>query len=344
MKKLLFLLPLLLVGCSYLLPEHPYYLAHEVELLTPDASERWVYFYGDPMIVELEGQELVLEARPSRSPWAVPGALSVNGMPLYRELLPPLAPEVTLEATPRGYYLRTRTDLLASWLFDGEAWYKLGGPLEAGQTAYLRPEPARPGFGHMTRDEAAVLRHEIEARARGRAVAVFERATPVHPPYRFVPAPWVYRRASLRVLEGVEMVNLSAPWRVLAEGTQSAYSGRSPYVALACSPSAKEDLWRLAQGRRVPRPPLPPAFYKQSCIAGFFWGLKPTGGYRVKVRDVAIEDGSAEIYLNLISPPPGALTTQQLTSPYVLVELEAPVRFAYFYDQKGHALGRARAR
>jgi len=59
---------------------------------------------------------------------------------------------------------------------------------------------------------------------------------------------------------------------------------------------------------------------------------------------VAIEDGSAEIYLNLISPPPGALTTQQLTSPYVLVEIEAPVRFAYFYDQKGHALGRARAR
>jgi len=348
-KGFLLLFALLgLAGCRYLLPESPYFVVHEIELLFPEASERWAYFYGDPMAVSLEGETLVLQPPPEdeRSPWAVPGALWVNGMPLWREVLPPVRPEVEARYDPFSgvFEIRTGTDLKSSWYYDGFEWYRLSGPVAAGRRVYVRPQPAQPRFENLTNGELRVIKNELVARGRGEPFLVFERARPVHPPYRFEPEPWVYLAASLRVQK--EIVKVSQPlldWRVLDTGSYAAYRGKEPYALLACSREALEELWDLAYGRKIPKPK-PPELAPGRCLAGFFWGLKPSGGYRIEVRSGRRVGDRAEFVLELKTPPPGSLTTQALTSPFVLIELMGPVEEVRFYDLEGALLAQAYAR
>jgi len=335
-----------LMGCEIVLPQHPYYNAHEIELLFPEASERWVYFYGDPMVVELEGQTLTLAPGKEPSPWAVPGALWVNGMPLWREVLPPVRPEVWAEYDPfaRAFKVYARTDVRASWYYDGATWYRLTGPLAAGAEVVARPERRTFTGEKLTPDEAKVIRTELELRAKGRPLVVFEREKPVHPPYRFSPAPWIYLRSSFRVQDELpEVIILNqATWKVLDQGNYAAYRDKTPLAYLACSEEGVRQLWQLAYGNRLPAPTPPSPDGR--CYAGFFWGLKPTGGYRVEVVSGRVEGGVAEFVLNLVSPPPGALTTQALTSPFVLIEIRGEVSEVRFLDPEGRLLARALAR
>jgi len=348
-RSLLFLLLLLagLTGCTLVLPESPYYNAHEIEFLFPEASERWVYFYGDPMTVTLEGQALILEPpRNAPSPWAVPGALWVNGMPLWREVLPPAAPKVKASYDPftDAFRIRTETELRSSWYYDGRTWYKLTGELPAGRTAVAEPKEQSLELKWLTRGELRVVKAELEARAHDQPFVLFERAHTLHPPYRFEPSPWIYLATSLRVQK--EIPKVSTPiyeWRVLKSGSYAAYADREPAAYLACSPQGAAELWDLAFGNRLPKPS-PPALAPGHCLAGFFWGQKPTGGYRIEVRSGRIAGGLAEFTLELKTPPPGALTTQALTSPFVILELYRPAEEVRFYDLEGRLLARAFAR
>ena len=349
MKRLslvILLIAFVLAGCRLVTPEHPYFSAHEIELLFPEASERWVYFYGDPMTIELEGERLVLEpAGDEPSPWALPGALWVNGMPLWREVLPPVRPEVKASYDPfaGAYVLETEAGLIASWYYDGETWWRLSGPVPAGKEVLRVPEEGGFRPSGLTPDEVRVVRRELELRARGRPLVVFQRTGPVHRPYRFEPRPWVHRLASLRVQRGVPRRAAPAlPWRVLKTGSYAAYKGRAPMAYLACSPRGVAELWDLAYGNRLPKA-APPVLEPGRCLAGFFWGLKPTGGYRIEVRGGRVSRRVAEFALELKAPPPGALTTQALTSPFVLIELFRPVDEVRFVDPDGKLLARALA-
>ena len=347
MKRLslaLLLAALFLGGCRLITPERPYFNVHEIELLFPEASERWAYFYGDPMEVLLDGERLTLEL-PGRepSPWAIPGALWVDGMPLWREVLPPVRPQVraTYDPFAKAYAIDTGVDLLASWYYDGVVWWRLSGPIEAGKTVLKVPEeqPFRPQ--RLTPNEARVVRRELELRARGRPLLVFERAAPVHRPYRFEPRPWVHRLASLRIQR--EIRERSTPlvtWKVRETGSYAAYRGRTPVAYLACSPRGVAELWELAYGNRLPKA-RPPVLERGRCLAGFFWGMKPTGGYRIEVLGGRVAGRTASFTLELKTPPPGALTTQALTSPFVILELFRPVEEVRFYDPKGKLLARA---
>ncbi len=344
-KGFLVLLALLpLVGCRLVLPEHPYYNAHETELLTPTASERWVYFYGDAMTVDLEGQPLALAPGNGGSPWAVPGALWVNGMPLWRELRPPVRPQVQAGYDPATgeMVVETRTALAASWYYDGFSWYKLGGYLAAGKTVVYTPKPAAPRFGNLTPGENRVIVAELEARARGRRMVVFDRAFPVFPRYRFDPAPWVYRRTSLRVQTELPYrpVVTVRPWRLLKSGGYAAYKGRTPLAYLACTQKGVGELWQLAFGNQRPVPP-PPTLAPGHCLAGFFWGLKATGGYQVTVLSGRLEGKVFAVRLDLKKPAPGAIVTQALTSPFVLLDLGVRPAEVRFFDAKGRLLARA---
>ncbi len=336
-----------LSGCRYLLPESPYFNVHEIEFLFPESSERWLYFYGDPMTVVLEGQALVLEPRRSApSPWAVPDALWVNGMPLWREVLPPAAPQVKALYDPysEAFRIVSETRLRSSWYHDGEHWYRLTQELAADTTAVVRPTREELKLAFLNAGELRVVRSELRARAHGQPFVLFERARPLHPPYRFEPRPWLYLTSSLRVQKEIPKVEIPIrSWRVVKAGNYAAYRDREPYALLACSRQGIAELWALAFGNQLPRP-APPEVAPGHCLAGFFWGLKPTGGYRVEVRSGKVEGGLAEFTLELKAPPPGALTTQALTSPYLILELFRPVEEVRFYDLEGQLLARAFAR
>jgi len=336
-----------LSGCRYLLPESPYFNVHEIEFLYPESSERWLYFYGDPMTVLLEEQILVLEPpRKSDSPWAVPGALWVNGMPLWREVLPPAAPEVEASFDPftKAFKIVTRTDLRSSWFYDGKTWYRLTGELPAGQSEIAHPTRETIKLERLTLGELRVVRAELRNRARGQPMLIFERAHRLHPYYRFEPKPWIYRTTSIRIQKEIPKVRVPLyEWRVVENGSFAAYNGREPYAMLACSQESVIELWSLAFGRRFPRPE-PPDLPPGHCLAGFFWGQKPTGGYRVEVRSGKVVGDVAIFSLELTAPPPGTLTAQVLTSPYVILEVLQPVREARFFDLEGNLLARAFAR
>jgi hypothetical protein len=81
--------------------------------------------------------------------------------------------------------------------------------------------------------------------------------------------------------------------------------------------------------------------FRTRSVAAFFWGLKPTGGYGIEVLGVTYLGDTARVVLNLISPRPGAIVTQALTSPYVLLELNR-VKRVVFTDPAGRTLAEAR--
>jgi len=357
LKKLaLTLLVLALPACVPVLEANsgPSYSVSEIELLTREASERWVYFYGDPVRVDLDGTSLELQTPPPQHHvWAVPGALWVSGEPLFREVLPALRlPARTVEAVPAfEYYTKTKVDLKGVWVYDG-GWYQLSGPLKAGESVQSEGRPEYPEIDGLTEAETKVILREALARNPARPLVVYQLADPVFPAYRFQPRPRYYRRAALALQYGVEkeIVLDSSPnprpgWKLLAKGTMSAYQDPTPLGLLAQSERTfASQVWPLAAGNRVPRPAPPELDFDRQSVAAFFWGLKRSGGYAIEVQSVNMRGDVLEVRLVLHRPPPGAIVTQALTSPYVLISVAGKPRLVRFYDQNGKLLTQAAAK
>ena len=353
LRKLVFvLLTLALAACVPVVESYqgPRYSVGEIELLTPDASERWVYFYGDPQTIVLDGTTLDLQPPPTQQHiWAVPGALWVSGQPVFREVLPALQlPARTIESFPfSDYYVETTADLKSSWIYDG-VWYRLSGPVPANAKRKADPERDVPTFTGLTSNETAIIVREILARNPTRPVVVYQLEDPVFPNYRLDPRPFDYRKASLAVQYGIEQELVldfspsepaTSAWRVLAQGTMSSYKDATPFAILVEDENTfNRYVWPLARGNRLPRPAPPEVDFGRESVAAFFWGLKHSGGYSIEVANVEMNGDVLEVRLILKKPAPGMIVTQALTSPYVLIAVEGKPRLARFYDQNGNLL------
>lgn len=341
----LLLLPLL-TACQVL--EGTGYRVAEAQLLFPEATERWTYFYGEPREVRLGEKTLRLEKAAGESLWAVPGAVWVDGNPVLREVGPALRPVAEAVRGISGNLLevRTQANLRATWLYDGVGWVRLTATMREGEKRTL-VQPANyltPDLYAFTGSESQVLLREVLARRGGRQVVVFELSEPVLRPLSLDPAPDSYRVGTLLVQYGlrVELVTPpTPPYRVLDRGANAAYQETEPRAFLANNPTRFAEVWNLAVGNRLPRPPAPSVDFRTRSVAAFFWGLKPTGGYSMEVVGVTYGGGAARVILNLQSPRPGAVVTQALTSPYVILELERVGRVV-FADPSGRVLAEAR--
>lgn len=353
-KLSLGLLALALSACvPIIVNTGPQYRVTELELLTPEASERWTYFFGDPQTIYLDGRPLVLEPAPAHGHiWAFPGALWVDGQPNLREVLPALRlPAQTVEALPGfNYVVETRTDLEGAWLYDG-TWYRLAGTLKAGSRIQSDGVPAYPVLHGLERAQAKVILNEILARAGNRAVVVYQLKDAVYPDYRFEPQPRSYDKVSLAVQYGLPKEFVLGPvtppgpaWKVLEQGTFSAYADTQPEAFLAVTEETYlNKVWPLANGRRVPTPPAPAVDFRRESVAAFFWGTKPTGGYSIKPVRLYLKNNVLVVQLKLIKPKPGSLVTQAITSPYLLLRVEAKPTKVRFIDEKGNLLKEAQA-
>ena len=346
MRKGLLAALLLLSACQVL--EGSGYRVTEVQFLFPEATERWTYFYGEPRVVELDGRPLRLEAPQGENLWAFPGALWVEGSPVLRATYPSRPPVAEAVRGVSGSLLQVRAQapLLATWLYDGVGWVRLTGSLREGEERTL-VQPANyqtPRLFPLTEEESAVVLREVLARRGGKPVVVFELREPPLPPLRLSPAPDAYRIARLQVQYGLRLEPVMPPapiFRVLGQGTQAAYQEEAPLALLANDPTSFNRLWALAVGNQLPRPAAPAVDFRNRSVAAFFWGLKPTGGYGLKVVGVAYAGERARVVLSLSAPKPGAITTQALTSPYVVLELQK-VRRVVFADTSGKVLAEAR--
>ena len=323
------------------------YRVAEAQLLFPEATERWAYFYGEPREVRLSEKTLRLERPRGESLWAVPGALWVDGNPLLREVGPALKPPAEAVRGVSGSLLEVRAQapLRSSWLYDGGGWVRLTGGLREGERRTL-VQPASyqiPELYALTAPETQVLLREVLARRGGRQVALFELAEPVLKPLPLDPAPEAYRVGALAVQYGlkVEIVAPPAPlFRVLDRGVNAAYQEEAPRAFLANDPNRFAEVWNLVVQNRLPRPPAPSVDFRTRSVAAFFWGFKPTGGYGLEVAGVTYAGDAARVVLTLIAPRPGAIVTQALTSPYVVLALQK-VRRVVFTDPSGRTLAEA---
>jgi hypothetical protein len=104
-------------------------------------------------------------------------------------------------------------------------------------------------------------------------------------------------------------------------------------------------LWNRAYGAQLSPPRLPELDFRRESVIAVFLGQRPSGGYGVSVRDLRLEGGDVILLLEERQPGPGDITTQALTSPWLMLRVARPnLRAAWIRDaQTGNLIGVAQA-
>jgi hypothetical protein len=90
-------------------------------------------------------------------------------------------------------------------------------------------------------------------------------------------------------------------------------SGRK--AVLAGSDDDYRRLWPELIGEGAP----PQVDFENSAVVFLLAGSRPTGGWSIVARGVAIESDTVVIDAKVEGPPRGAIVTQALTSPYAVI-------------------------
>ncbi len=118
------------------------------------------------------------------------------------------------------------------------------------------------------------------------------------------------------------------PFETVEQGDHSGVQAEGGRVVR--SPAAWEALWAEHAAGRVPAPPLPPVDFSREMVLAYFLGEKPTAGYAVEIREIAVSEGRVLVHVAVTTPPAGAPVLQVLTQPFHIVRAlrsELPVEF-----------------
>ena len=80
--------------------------------------------------------------------------------------------------------------------------------------------------------------------------------------------------------------------------------------------------WKALWAEHAPGRPMPKVDFGKSMVLGIFLGTRNTGGFEVRITGVRREGGSLLVTWQESIPPPDAIVTQMLTSPFHLVQVE----------------------
>lgn len=358
MRTLLALFALLsLTSC---LPEEdPVPSLHDIALYSNASDLRGLYgyFYGPPGTLSISGQEVAL-SEPStdepaedalKTPLAVPSALRVNGSPYLQIPLDNLSPPPTrVQRIPLTSDVQLEVGVGSQArevvYFDGRKWFTLATDPDPTRRARIVPRErigALSGLGELTPDEAAMLEGVLAERAPVAVTLLPEDRVPT----RRVGGVPEYRRTALYVQQTVptdDSAYTPPPqellWNVVAEGNQ-ALSAEQPSFQIVRSRADLAEVWNKAYGSRLTPPPLPDINFRRETVVAAFLATQPTGGYALEVRDVSLEEGEAYVNVEVIEPEAGAITTQALTTPWVLVRIvREGLNAAWFRDRTTNQL------
>ena len=316
---------------------------HDVAI-TGVLNERFTYVYGEPRSFRLEGEEVTLgpaDASARRAPLAVTGALWIDGRPFLQSPVEsrPAPAEVRRIPLTTDVVVRTEAATRALLYFDGNLWFVLGEDDQAGleQRVTPRPRTARlRGLGELTMAEADVIADYLERLGDALVVAVL---TGDDVPRRSIDGLAEYRATALHVQRGLptdESAFRPAPrtlqWEVVASGQQAVGVSR-PSFRLVRNEDELRALWNQLHGASLNVPPLPRADFARETLLVVMMGQRPSGGYRVEVRDVSLEGGDLFVDVRFVEPAPDAVTTTVLTSPWAVVRvLRGGIDAAWFRD------------
>lgn len=106
---------------------------------------------------------------------------------------------------------------------------------------------------------------------------------------------------------------------VLATGTMSSYEG-ARRLELVSTQNEWQRVWGIVGNGR----PAPEVNFNTRAVVVVYQGRKPTGGYSIAVDDIRRTGASLIVRAKEQSPRPGEITTDALTSPFVVVSIPRP--------------------
>lgn len=345
----LFALCLLLTAC---LPEEDAIPSlHDIALFSNAADLRGLYgyIYGEPATLTLGEREIALTKGRSDDPLAVSSALLIDGQPYLQSSLTRLSPPPTrVQRIPLTSDVQLEvgrsSGVEAVVYFDGAKWFNLAENPSATAGQKIVPKERLGGLrnlGELTLEEAATLEQALVPRAPV-AVSLLSAS---RVPARQVSGLANYRRTALYVQQTIPTDEgaytppaTDLVWEVVASGSQ-AVSGETPSFQFIASEAQLVEAWNRAYGTRLTLPPLPEADFRRETLLAVFLATKPTGGYGLEVQGVSLEDG--DVYVDIVETEPaaGAITTQALTTPWLLLRvLRGDVNAAWFREATENAL------
>lgn len=294
-----------------------------------DLQGLYGYLYGKPQSLVVGGNTVILSEASFEDTLAVPSALAVGDAPYLKQNLPNLSPPPTrVQYVPLSsdVELEVGSEVGEVVYFDGDSWFTLVADAQPGMKATIVPRlrvGGLQGVGELTREEAEALEETLRPRAPV-AVMVIPEPTLAN---RRIDGLGEYRRTALYVQQTVP-TNAAAytppardlVWEVLAGGNQ-AVGVEQPEYLLITNEGELLSVWNRAYGAQLTVPPLPEVDFRRETILAVFMGQKPSGGYSIDVQDAALE--ASDIYVDVIfnEPAAGAMTTQALTSPWVILRV-----------------------
>ncbi|WP_135227583.1 protease complex subunit PrcB family protein [Deinococcus fonticola] len=358
----------LLAGCTATGPSN--LRVHEVAL-SGGANQRiaWVYgtLSGPSSSLKLNGN--TLEVRPQvQDDLSTPGSLSVNGKATYQVNTASSAQKLSVTRDASGRFNVTAMNsasLLAVYYTDGTNWWKLNGlsgPVGAVPTSGLR------GAGQLTDDEGDALARALDGQGSLAVAVLNENPTPLS----VEPKPTEHRMTSLYVLPGIRTTTGGTTGTVTmnpdssntgssntgSSNTGSSNTGNSrpsgpaagftevarganarvddPTVRIATTTAELGEIYRLAYGNQS-SPPTPTPLNNETAVAVFI-GQRTTGGYGVRVERVVASGGTLNVTVAIQAPQAGMITTQALTSPWVLVKVPGLFTQVNVVDTAGQPL------
>ena len=347
----LILLSLLMSAC---VPEEDAGLElHDIALYSNASDLRGVYgyFYGEPTTLRVgsQGQAVTLSEGSSEAPLAVPNSLLVNEQPYLKSSLQKLSPPPTrVQRIPltSDVELEVGSSPAAQEVvyFDGSKWFTLAtNPVPTvGRRVIPRERLVNLGtLGELTRDEALALEQALAPRAPVAVTLLGEERVPG----RRIGGLDGYRRTALYVQQTVPTDDAAyrppaqeLVWEVIDSGAQ-AVGNEEPSFQLITNDAQLSAVWNRAYGSRLTPPSLPDVNFRRETILAVFLATKPTGGYGLEVEDITLEGSDVYTDLRTTEPAEGAITTQALTTPWVLIRvLRGNVDAAWFRDAAGSRL------
>lgn len=80
-------------------------------------------------------------------------------------------------------------------------------------------------------------------------------------------------------------------------------------------------LWARHSGFRSPPEPIPAVNFDKEMVIVVTLGRQRTGGYAIEITRVQADGKHLKIFVKRSAPPPGAMTIQALTAPFLMVAI-----------------------
>jgi hypothetical protein len=109
-------------------------------------------------------------------------------------------------------------------------------------------------------------------------------------------------------------------WRTLQNGGYGAVQERTPQVKISTDAESYARDWEALVGSGTP----PAADFTRESVIFIMAGRRNTGGYAVQADDATVAGDAATVRVRSVEPPSGGVTTQVITSPFVVVAVAHP--------------------